>query len=198
MRRIRLVLALGFMLAPLAVEAQQAGKVHRIGVLTLVPVPLYEDIFRQSLSDHGYVEGRNLTIEWRRADGRSERLAALAAELVALRVDVIVTVSNDAAQAAKAATTTIPIVMAAVGNPEQRGLVASLGRPGGNVTGLSLDPGGEIYGKMVELLKEAAPRITRVAMITGAESECADLDEARRNSWQGIGVGGSRVFHQRT
>ena len=167
---IVLMLALGFMLAPLAVEAQQAGKVHRIGVLTLVPVPLYEDIFRRSLSDHGYVEGRNLTIEWRRADGRSERLAALAAELVALRVDVIITVSNDAAHAAKAATTTIPIVMAAVGNPEQRGLVASLGRPGGNVTGLSLDPGGAIYGKMVELLKEAAPRITRVAMLTGAES----------------------------
>jgi len=76
MRLIVLMLALGFMLAPLAVEAQEAGEVHRIGVLTLVPVPLYEDIFRQSLSDHGYVEGRNFTIEWRRADGKSERLAA--------------------------------------------------------------------------------------------------------------------------
>jgi putative ABC transport system substrate-binding protein len=155
---------------PLAEAQQGTGKVHRIGVLTLVPVPLYEGIFRESLNDHGYVEGRNLTIEWRRADGKSERLAELAAELVALRVDVIVTVSNDAAIAAKAATTTIPIVMAAVGNPEQRGLVASLARPGGNVTGLTLDPGAEIYSKMLELLKEAAPRISRVAMLTVADS----------------------------
>src|SRR5262245_14442523 len=172
MRRIGLVvvLALGLTSGPLAVAAQQTSKAHRIGVLTLVAGPQYEEIFRQSLTGHGYVEGRNLTIEWRRADGKSERLAALAAELVALRLDVVATVSNDAALAAKAATTTIPIVMAGVGNPEQRGLVASLARPGGNVTGLSLDPGGEIYGKMVQLLKEAAPRTTRVAMVTADDS----------------------------
>src|SRR5262245_34791553 len=172
MQRIGLVfaLALGLTSWPLVVEAQHTGKVHRIGVLTLVPGPQYEEIFRQSLTGHGYVEGRNLTIEWRSADGKSERLPALVAELVALPVDVIVTVSNDAALAAKAATTTIAIVMAAVGNPEQRGLVASLARPGGNMTGLSLDPGGEIYGKMVQLLKEAAPRVTRVAMVTASNS----------------------------
>jgi putative ABC transport system substrate-binding protein len=124
--------------SPLTTRAQQTGKVHRIGVLTLVTAPVYEDIFRQSLKEQGYVEGRNLTVEWRRAEGKSERLADLAAELVALRVDVIVTASNAAASAAKAATTTIPIVMTAVGDPERRGLVASLSRPGGNVTGFTL------------------------------------------------------------
>src|SRR5262249_3219081 len=130
----------------------------------------YEGIFRQSLAEHGYVEGRNLTIEWRRADERSERLADLAAELVALRVDVIVTASNAAASAAKAATTTKPIIMTALGEPERRGLVASLSKPGGNATGFTLDPGAEIAGKMVELLKEAAPRVTRVAILSAESS----------------------------
>ena len=121
--------AAGLLAAPLAAEAQQAGKAHRIGILTLVSAPPFEDVFRQTLKDQGYVDGRNITLEWRRADGRRERLGELAADLVGLRMDVIVTASNDAALAAKAATTTIPIVMAAVGNPEQRGLVASLSRP---------------------------------------------------------------------
>jgi len=166
---LAVVLAVSLAVAPLAnAEAQPAGKVHRIGVLTLVSAPQYEDIFRQSLNDYGYVEGRNLRLDWRRADGKRERLAELAAELVALRVEVIVAASNDAAVAAKGATTTIPIVMTAVGDPERRGLVASLPRPGANVTGLTVDPGGEIAGKMVELLKEAAPRITRVAVVSSA------------------------------
>jgi len=162
---LAIVLAVYLVFAPLVAEAQQSGRSHRIGILTLVSGPQYEEIFLQRLNDYGYAEGRNLTIEWRRAHGKSERLVELAAELVGLKVDVIVTVSNDAAVAAKAATTTIPIVMAAVGDPERRGLVVSLSRPGGNVTGLTLDPGGEIAGKMVELLKEAAPRITRVAFL---------------------------------
>jgi ABC transporter substrate binding protein len=170
MRRIGLavVLAVSLFAVPLAAEAQQSGKVYRIGVLSLIAVQAYEDIFRQSLRELGYVEGKNLTIEWRRAEGKSERLADLAAELVALLVDVIVTASNAAASAAKAATTTIPIVMTAVSDPERRGLVANLSRPGGNVTGFTLDPGAEIAGKMVELLKEAAPRITRVAVLSAA------------------------------
>ena len=161
---------MGLFAMPLAAEPQQAGKVYRIGVLTLVTAPIYEDIFRQSLKEYGYVEGRNLAIEWRRAEGKSERLAEFAADLVAQRVEVIVTASNAAASAAKSATTTIPIVMTAVGDPERRGLVASMSRPGGNVTGFTLDPGAEIAGKMVDLLKEAAPRITRIAVLSTAAS----------------------------
>ena len=133
-------LAGGLLAAPLAGEAQQARKVHRVGILTLVSAPPFEEVFRQSLRDRGYLDGQNLTFEWRRADGKTERLGELAADLVARHMDVIVTASNDAALAAKRATDTIPIVMAAVGNPEQRGLVASLSRPGGNITGLTLTP----------------------------------------------------------
>jgi len=140
-----------------------------------VSAPPFEDVFRQSLKDQGYIEGRNITLEWRRADGKRERLGELAADLVRLRMDVIVTVSNDAALAAKAVTTTIPIVMAAVGNPEQRGLVASLSKPGGNITGLTLDAGPEIVGKMLQLLKEAAPRISQVAMLTVADASLLPL-----------------------
>ena len=151
---------------PLAVEAQQTQKVYRIGVLTLVSGPVFEDAFRQGLKDRGYVEGRNIELEWRRAEGKSERLAELAADLVARRVDLIVTASNDAARAAKAATATIPIVMTALGDPERWGLVASVSKPGGNATGLSLDPGAEIAGKMLQLLKEAAPHISRVALLS--------------------------------
>jgi putative tryptophan/tyrosine transport system substrate-binding protein len=164
------VIAGGLLAAPLAAEAQQAGKVHRIGILTLVSAPPFEDVFLQSLKDQGYIEGRNITLEWRRADGKRERLGEQAADLVGLHMDVIVTASNDAALAAKAATTTIPIVMAAVGNPEQRGLVASLSRPGGNITGLTLDAGPEIAGKMLELFREAAPRIYQVAILTVTDS----------------------------
>jgi len=158
--------ALSLLGAPFAVDAQQPGKVYRIGMLTLVSVPAFEEIFRQGLKERGYTEGQNLELEWRRAEGKTERLAELAAELVARRVDLIVTASNDAARAAKAATATIPIVMTAVGDPERWGLVTSLSKPGGNATGLSLDPGAEMAGKMLQLLKEAAPRISRVAFLS--------------------------------
>jgi putative ABC transport system substrate-binding protein len=167
-RRFLLTSLAGAAVRPLAAEAQQAGKVYRVGVLTLVSVPEYEEVFRQSLKEHGYVEGRNLTLEWRRAHGKAEQLPGLAAELVGQRVEVIVMASNVAAVAAKAATTAIPIVMAAVGNAEQLGLVASLAKPGGNVTGLTLDPGAEIAGKMMELLNQAAPMVSRVAMLSVA------------------------------
>src|SRR5438128_7239088 len=166
MRLTGIVLALGLILAPLAAESQQTGKVHRIGLLTLISDPAYEEVFRQSLKERGYEEGKNVVFEWRRAEGRTERRADLAADLVGRRMDVIVTASNAAALAAKAATTTIPIVMTAVGRPEQIGLVASLSKPGGNVTGLTLDPGAEIAGKMLELLKQAAPKTARVALLS--------------------------------
>jgi len=183
-------LAGGLLAAPLAAEAQPTAKVHRIGILTLVSAPPFEEVFRQSLKDRGYIDGQNITFEWRRADGRTERLGELAADLVGLRMDVIVTASNDAALAAKTATDTIPIVMAAVGNPEQRGLVASLSRPGGNIMGLTLDTGPEIVGKMLELLKEAAPRVSQVAMLTvGADASVPLWTEHANTAAKALGMG---------
>ena len=163
---IAVVLVAILTFSPITAAAQQTGKVYRIGVLTLVSAPEFEEVFRQSLKERGYIEGQNVVLEWRRADGKAERLADLAADLVGRRMDVIVTSSNAAAFAAKGATTTIPIVTTAVGNPEQLGLVTSLSKPGGNVTGLTLHPGAEIAGKMLELLKEAAPKTDRVALLS--------------------------------
>jgi putative ABC transport system substrate-binding protein len=157
----------GIVVAPFAAEAQQAAKVVRIGWLAANlaaagPHPL--EAFRQGLRDLGYVEGRNLVIEYRDAEGRLERLPALAAELVALKVDVIVAGATVAALAAKQATRTLPIVFASAGDPVTDGLVTSLARPGGNVTGLSfLAP--ELVGKCLELLTQAVPGVSRVAVL---------------------------------
>src|ERR1700675_4467690 len=131
------LLALGA--APLAAEAQQAAKIARIGYLSpnLATGPHLREAFRQGLRDLGYVEGRNLVIEYRDAGGKVERLPALAAELVALKVDVIVAASTLPALAAKQATRALPIVFAYAADPVASGLVTSLARPGGNVTGLS-------------------------------------------------------------
>jgi putative ABC transport system substrate-binding protein len=168
MRLIGLVLALGLTLMPVAAEAQSAGKVWRIGVLATVPNPPSDAAALQSLRELGYVEGRNLVLEWRFSEGRDERFADFAAEFVRLKVDLIVTVSNPGALAAKKATTTIPIVMVASVSPERIGLVASLARPGGNVTGMSLDAGPEIAGKMLQLLKETVPKVVRVATLASS------------------------------
>ena len=144
----------GALAAPLVAEAQQAAKIIRIGYLALNPNPHFQRAFRQGLRDIGYVEGRNLVIEDRDAGGKPERLPALAAELVTLKVDVIVASGTPAAQAAKQATRTLPIVFTAVAAPIGSGLVTSLARSGGNVTGLSvLAP--ELVGKQLELLKQA-------------------------------------------
>jgi putative ABC transport system substrate-binding protein len=171
------LLALGA--APLAAEAQQAAKVARIGYLSsnLAASPHLHDAFRQGLRDLGYVEGRNLVIEYRDAEGKVERLPALAAELVALKVDVIVTGSTLAARVAKQATRTIPIVLAGVGDPVESELVTSLARPGGNVTGLST-LNAELVGKRLELLKQAVPGVDRVAVLwlPGALGERTDKD----------------------
>ena len=122
------------------------------------------EAFRQGLRELGYVEGKNIVIEWRYAEGKLDRLPALAAELVRLKVDVIVTTGPTVTRAAKEATTTIPIVMAFDTDPVGNGFVASLARPGGNITGLStLAP--EISGKQLELLKEIVPRLSRVAVL---------------------------------
>jgi putative ABC transport system substrate-binding protein len=174
------VLALSLLAAPLAAEAQQAAKVARIGYLStnLAANPHIQEAFRQGLRDLGYVEGRNVVIEYRDAEGKPERLPALAAELVALKVDVIVAAAgNHLALAAKQATRTLPIVFAAVTDPVAIGLVTSLARPGGNVTGTSvLSP--ELVGKRLELLTQAVPGVSRVAVLwlPGALGERTEKD----------------------
>ena len=145
------------------VEAQQAGKIYRIGFLSSGPA--IPRVFKQGLRDLGYVEGENTVIEGRFTEGKHERFPKFAAELVRLKVDVIVTRSSPAAMAAKRATTTIPIVMQASGDPLRRGLVASLARPGGNITGLISRAGRGQTGKRLELLKEAVPKLSRVAVL---------------------------------
>jgi ABC-type uncharacterized transport system substrate-binding protein len=150
--------------APLAAEAQQTAKVPRIGYLALNPTPHLTEAFRRGLRDLGYVEGRNLVIEYRDAEGKSERLPALAAELVALKVDVILASGTPAALATKQATKTLPIVFTAIADPVTSRLVTSLAQPGGNVTGLSvLAP--ELVGKSLDQLKQAVPGVSRVAAL---------------------------------
>ena len=159
-------LTLGALSAPLAGGAQQAAKIPRIGYLAgnLATGPSFPEAFRQGLRDLGYVEGRDVVIEYKDAQGNAERLPALAAELVARKVDIILAPGTQHAMAAKQATTTIPIVFADISDPESRGLVASLARPGGNITGLSnLQP--DLIGKSLELLKQAVPGVNDVAFL---------------------------------
>ncbi len=151
-------------------EAQQPEKIPRIGFLAAgsdaSSAPLTE-AFRQGLRELGYVEGKSIIIEYRYAEGRLERFSGLAAELVRLKVDIIVTAGRPSIHAAKQATSTIPIVMAAAGDPVGQGLVASLARPGGNITGLTTIRG-DLTGKRLELLKEAASKVSRVAVLWGS------------------------------
>jgi putative tryptophan/tyrosine transport system substrate-binding protein len=174
MRRIGLavVLAVSLALAPLVAEAQQAGKVYRIGFLGTAAASSQEirvEALRAGLRELGYVEGRNLVIEYRWAEGKYDRLPVLAAELVSLKVDVLVTAGTPAISAAKQATTTVPIVMAGSGDAVASGLVASLARPGGNITGLT-DRVPELRAKWLEYLKEAAPRTGRVAILANPDN----------------------------
>jgi putative tryptophan/tyrosine transport system substrate-binding protein len=161
-----ILIAVTLLLVAVTAEAQQAKKVFRIGYLGGVSPssnPARIDAFRQGLHDLGYAEGKNIIIEWRHHEGKVDRLPALAAELVRLKVDIIIAFGPPAARAAKEATVTIPIVIMSVGDPVGSGFVASLARPGGNITGLStLAP--EISGKQLELLKETAPKLSRVAV----------------------------------
>ena len=162
-------LASGLLETTLAAGAQQAGKVWRIGSLNTSPIPVPDqnpiwDAFRYRLRELGYIEGQNLTIEYRTTGGPADRLPDLAAELVRLNVDVIVVPATQAALAAKQATSTIPIVLTAGTNPVETGLVKSLARPGGNLTGLSIS-GGEVAGKRLALLMEVIPKVSRVAVL---------------------------------
>jgi len=159
-----------FLAAGTFVEAQQPTKIPRIGFLVASSPSLYAariETFRQGLRDLGYVEGKNIAIEYRFAEGKEDRLREFAAELVSLKIDIIVTAAN--ASAAKNATKTIPIVFAAIADPVATGIVASLARPGGNLTGLSVFAP-ELSGKRLELLKETFPKITRVGFLWNAMS----------------------------
>ncbi len=165
---LAVALALGFLAAPLAAEAQQAAKVARIGWVGGGTACAREcEAFRQGLRDLGYVEGRDVVIEYRDYGGKLERLPAVVTDLVALKVDVIVVQNTPAALAAKQATTTLPIVFTSVGDPVGTGLVTSLRRPGGNVTGFSV-VAQDLVGKLLELLKQAVPDVSRVALLVNA------------------------------
>jgi ABC-type uncharacterized transport system substrate-binding protein len=199
-RFLRLALVTLLLASTSLTEAQQREKTHRIGFLSrdLHPAdsraatPRRLEVFRQGLRELGYIEGKNIVIEYRYADGRLERLPALAEELVGLKVHVIVTDTAAPARAAKKATSTIPIVVVSAGNPTQGGLVASLARPGGNVTGLT-GLTSELLGKRLELLKEVVPKASLFAFLD--DDEIGDLSPFKyaQESAQALGVKLERV-----
>src|SRR6202171_4354283 len=155
--------------SPLAIEAQQAGRVRRIGYRGQNSTEALQPrlaAFRQGLRERGWVEGRNVLVEIRFAEGKVDQLPALVAELIRLKVDIIVTTSSATTWAAKDATTSIPIAMAVSADALGEGLVTSLAHPGGNITGMTFLVGPEIAGKHLELLKEVAPAASRVAVLT--------------------------------
>ena len=160
---------------PLIARAQQAVKLYRIGILSPeLPPPGFLETFRQGLRELGYVEGQTIAFEVRSAEGYSQRLAALANELVRLKVDVIVAINTPSVQAAKKASATIPIVMTRIADPVKSGLVPSLSRPGGNITGLSFMVD-ELSGKRLALLKETLPSVSRVAVLWYEPNPGADI-----------------------
>src|SRR5215510_475410 len=186
-RTFVLVCAGGALSAPLAAQAQQAaGKVYRLGILSAggVPdpsIPTMVNVLFTALGDLSYVEGRNLVVDRRFAEDRFDRLPGLARELVQLRPDAIVAISGQAIKAVRDATATIPIVMVISTDPVARGLVASFSRPGGNVTGISTVAETSLAGKRLELLKEAVPKATRIALLaSGPLATSAQLKEAQK------------------
>jgi putative tryptophan/tyrosine transport system substrate-binding protein len=181
---------------PLPTEAQQTPKMARIGVLipSGIDAPATREVFgvvRQGLADLGYVEGRDVIFELRGGDGTSERLAAMAAELVNLKVDVIVAIATPAARAAQRATATIPIVVGSVGDPVQDGLVASLSHPGGNITGTTF-LGPELISKRLAFLKELLPAASRVVVLWNpkafSEATTAGMTKAATDASKGLGL----------
>ena len=185
-------IAVTFAFGGAVAQAQQPKKVPRIGYLSSGSPPtasprdglgqgnepigsLTLAAFRQRLKELGYIESKTITIEYRYAEGKLDRLADLANELVRLKVDVIVTTSTPTAVAAKSATREIPIVFHTTGDPVERGIVATLARPGGNITGMTTG-GAELYGKRLELLKEIIPKLSRAAFMWNPESSAAELN----------------------
>jgi putative tryptophan/tyrosine transport system substrate-binding protein len=176
----------GLLAAPLASEAQPAGTVYRIGVLSGSSAAAVDPLRRaeEHLRALGYVEGRNLVVERRYTDGKLDELPRLVAELIRARVDLIVTVGTPAARAAKQATATIPIIFSLAADPVAAGLVASLARPGGNLTGFAQ---GIYLSKQVEVLREAVPRLSRIAYLH--DSNYASLSRSTIGQLQDVGVG---------
>jgi putative tryptophan/tyrosine transport system substrate-binding protein len=204
-RKLLVALGAGLLAAPLATSAQPTGKVYRIGFIATAPRNEIEHIVKaldEGLRELGYVEGQNIVFERRFAEGKQERLAALAVELVKLKVDIIVTGSNPVIAAVRQATATIPVVMAVSRDPVGSGFIASLARPGGNITGLANDPASEIIGKNLELLKEVVPRVSRVAFLwnpvpPGAAIYKNAVESAARNldmTFQSVEVKGENEF----
>ena len=200
-----MTLILSLLAMPLATDAQPSTQVPRAGWLypgfRIGATPSLEG-FRQGLRDLGYVEGRTITLEYRFGDGQADRLPALVAELVRLPVDVLVVVGTTALRPAQHATTTIPIIMAPSGDPVGEGLVASLARPGGNITGLS-SRAPELSGKRLELLKEAVPTLSRVAALWHRDApvgpyvkETQDAAQALGLQLQALEVGGPEAWEQ--
>ncbi len=167
------IVALALLAAPLAADAQQARRAPRVGMLyvgTLQGGNRCNEAFREGLAALGYVDGKSVFLEVRAGEGKLDRLGELAAELVRLKVDVIFAPSTVAAQSAKQATGTTPVVFATAADPIGSGLIEGFGRPGGNLTGLSLIAGPEIGGKYLELLREAVPRVSRMAVIRNPDN----------------------------
>ena len=207
-RRLALsfILILAILCVPLGADSQQAGRVYRIGYMSVPSRQSAEHllpIFLEALRERGWVEGRNLLIEWWWAEGKLERLPDFAAELVRLNVDLIVAPQPASALAAKNATRTIPIVFMFPADPVAVGLVASLARPGGNATGLTLTPTLDIYGKQLALLKETVPKASRVAVLSNpalaatAAPILSEVERAARSlglELQVLGVRGPEDF----
>ena len=172
-----ITLALGLLVAPRAADAQPPGKIRRVGILTAVTAPTVEplqELLRQGLRERGYVEGQHIVLESRSVEGHYERLPALAAEMVALPVDVLVTWGTPAAVAAKQVTSTVPIIFLGVADPVGSGIVASFARPGGNVTGVS-NLTAELSSKQLELLKEIVPGLRQVAVLLNPRNPVSAL-----------------------
>lgn len=197
-RTLAMLLALG-VAAPLGRPVLAAEKIRRIGYLAPSPRPAVSqiyDAFLAGLRDYGYVEGRNLAIEYRSAEGRPERLAGLARELVQVGVEVIVTYVNISTRAAAGVTRSVPIVMIVGTDVVGEGFVASLARPGGNITGLTWDVGNEVMTKRFELLKEALPDLTRIAVLWDPGQDAASF--RRDIERQGAAVGATLIWPEVT
>ena len=185
---LHLALALAALIAALPAAAEEPGKVYRVGFIGNSTAALESNLvqpFREGLRELGYVEGRDLAIEYRWAEGDYGRLPTLVADLIAQKVDVLVTAGTPAALAVKRATTTIPLVMVAVGDPVGTGLVASLARPGGNLTGLvSIAP--DLEGKRLELLREVAPKLSVVSVLMNPANPFHALSEKQVRAAAGV------------
>jgi putative ABC transport system substrate-binding protein len=189
-RAVALLVSLAFLAAPLAAKAQHAGRVYQIGLLTLGSDPTRSGFwqrFLEAMRELNYVEGRNLTVRRAFADGKADRLPALVSDLMQAKVDVIVTTSTPETLAGKRATSTIPIVMTVAPDPVEQGLVVSLARPGGNVTGLtSMAPG--THQKLVELLREAVPSASQFAVVAGPNAPSPEIRRELQAAARQVGI----------